>query len=110
MNEKRLFQFQVLKDSWVLTRDYPVLEKESGTDTETEIPKLDLYETDEDIIAEVDLPGIEPQDQWGAEGGAQPGPCVKHERENYPVFGQGEQHGQKADGTDRQPVHVDDES
>ena len=61
MSDKRSYQFQVLKDNWALTRAYPSTESEGGFQGETETPKLDLYETDKDIIAEVDLPGLDPR-------------------------------------------------
>jgi HSP20 family protein len=61
VSEKDRYGFRVLKNNWALTRDYPTHEKDPGIAGETEIPKLDLYETERDIIAEVDLPGMDPQ-------------------------------------------------
>lgn len=61
MSEGRLFQFRVLKNTWALIQDYPSPEKESDVPGAAEPPKLDLYETEKDIIVEVDLPGMNPQ-------------------------------------------------
>jgi HSP20 family protein len=62
VGDKPLNPFRDLKDSWALTKDVPSSEKERGISGETEAPKLDLYETEEHIVAEVDLPG------WDAAG------------------------------------------
>jgi HSP20 family protein len=61
VSEKGRYQFRVLKNTWALTRDYPSQEKVTGIPGETESPKLDLYETETDVITEVDLPGMDPQ-------------------------------------------------
>lgn len=57
MSDKPLNPFRDLKDNWALTKDVPHSEKERGAAGETEAPKLDLYETENEIVAEVDLPG-----------------------------------------------------
>jgi HSP20 family molecular chaperone IbpA len=51
----------MLKNPWDPSKDYPSPEEGSGILGETETPRLDLYETAEDIMIEVDLPGIDPQ-------------------------------------------------
>ncbi len=61
MAKDRFFQFRMLKNPWDPSKDYPSPEEGSGILGETETPRLDLYETAEDIMIEVDLPGIDPQ-------------------------------------------------
>ena len=61
MAKESAFQFRVLSKNWALTRDYPSTNKDGAIVGETETPKLDLYETEKDIVIEVDLPGIDPQ-------------------------------------------------
>ena len=61
MAKEGSFQFRVLRNSWALTPEYPSTAREGGLQGETETPKLDLYETEKDILVEADLPGIDPQ-------------------------------------------------
>ncbi len=61
MTGKRSLKFHILKDNWALPRDIPSSAYPDGASTETETPKLDLYETEADIIAEIDLPGMKPE-------------------------------------------------
>lgn len=61
MTGKRSLKFRVLNDNWALTRDVPSSTYPEGTQPEMETPKLDLCETEKAVIAEIDLPGMNPE-------------------------------------------------
>ena len=61
MAKEHFFQFQMLKNIWGPSQDDPSPGGGSGLLGETETPRLDLYETEKDVVIEVDLPGIDPQ-------------------------------------------------
>jgi HSP20 family protein len=52
----------MLKNPWVHLQDNPPSEGEGGLLGETETPRLDLYETEKDLVIEADLPGINPSE------------------------------------------------